>query len=310
MFVEIVEPKSLIEVDIWYKEKKRANGGKVSPEIAMEALSYTNNFANIKTILRNIEELKTTEEKRQFKEVIFSMINGRVSTPDTMMKMENIARECGFLDEFERKKIVCKGLAKSGISIYHEKYPRILKVATNEELVHNALDWDVVEGYMPDVLVCEDAESIDIPQGRLPSICIFPNARDVMLNEIKGIKQLRLKEGCVLNLEGMGVPGKVDLDKCRECQFNMCSFLNVDSASFREGADVVFYKCKFTPLRMDLSMCNSARFGGSDFRSTKSIKLKNGRMKENFKDNTAYSLECNITTLEEELRMRELQKSL
>jgi hypothetical protein len=61
---------------------------------------------------------------------------------------------------------------------------------------------------------------------------------------------------------------------------------------------------------MDLSMCNSARFGGSDFRSTKSIKLKNGRMKENFKDNTAYSLECNITTLEEELRMRELQKSL
>ena len=224
--------------------------------------------------------------------------------------MKNIAKECDFLDEFERYQRYCSTMAKNGGTVYHARYPRILKVATNEELVYNALDWAVVEGYMPDVLVCEDAECIDIAQGRLPSICIFPNARDVMLNEIKGIKQLRLKEGCVLTLEGMEVPGKVDLDKCRECQFNMCSFLNVDSASFREGADVVFYKCKLTPFRMDLSMCNSVRFGGSDFHSTKSIKLKNGRMKENFKDNTIYSLECNITTLEEELRMRELQKSL
>jgi hypothetical protein len=310
MYVEIVEPKGMIEVDIWIKEQRTANGDKISPEIAMKALSFTNNLANIKTILKNIELLKSTEEKKQFKQVIFSMLEGRVCTPDTIEKMKGIANECGFLDEFEKHKIYCNGLARSGVPIYHERYPRILKVATNRELVYNALDWAVVEGYMPDVLVCEDAECIDITQGRLPSVCIFPNAENVELYSIKGIKQLRLKEGCALTLEDMEVPNKVEFDKCKECKFNKCSFLNVDSASFREGADVVFYKCKLTPFRMDLSMCNSVRFGGSDFHSTKSIKLKNGRMKENFKDNTIYSLECNITTLEEELRMRELQKSL
>ena len=310
MYVEIVEPKGMIEVDIWIKEQRTANGDKISPKIAMKALSFTNNLANIKTILKNIELLKATEEKKQFKQVIFSMLEGRACTPDTIEKMKGIANECGFLDEFEKHKIYCNRLARGGVPIYHERYPRILKVATNEELVYNALDWAVVEGYMPDVLVCEDVECIDITQGRLPSICIFPNARDVMLNEIKGIKQLRLKEGCALTLEDMEVPGKVDLDKCRECQFNKCSFLNVDSASFREGADVLFYKCQSTPFRMDLSMCKSASFGGSDFYFTKSIKLKNERMREKFKNETMYPLECNITTLEEELRMRELQKSL
>ena len=310
MFIKITNPQSVHKVDKFIKDKRAENGGTISPEIAKEVLSFTNNYINIKFLLKEIKQLKDVEEKLKFKDVIFSMVADREYSDGSIEMMKDIAKECGFNDEFERYQRYCSTMAKNGGTVYHARYPRILKVATQKELVDNALDWAVVEGYMPDVLVCEDAECIDITQGRLPSVCIFPNARDVMLNEIKGIKQLRLKEGCVLTLEGMEVPGKVDLDKCRECQFNMCSFANVENVTFREGADVVFYKCKLTPFRMDLSMCNSVRFGGSDFHSTKSIKLKNGRMKENFKDNTIYSLECNITTLEEELRMRELQKSL
>lgn len=310
MFIEIDKPKNAIDVENWLKKQRESNGGYLSPKIVEEALSYTNNFANIKFILKEINRFKTKEEKLPFKNVIFSMVTNRECSDASIETMKNIAKECDFLDEFERYQRYCSTMAKNGGTVYHARYPHILKVATQKELVDNALDWAVVEGYMPDVLVCEDAECIDITQGRLPSVCIFPNARDVMLNEIEGIKQLRLKEGCVLTLEGMEVPGKVDLDKCRECQFNMCSFLNVDSASFREGAEVNFYKCTQMPFRMDLSRCNSASFGGSDFYRTKSIKLKNGRMKEKFRNDTISSLECNITTLEEELRMRELQNSL
>ena len=64
MFVEITEPKDVIEVDIWYKEKRKANGGKISPEIAMESLSYTNNFANIKFMLKDIESLENVKKHR------------------------------------------------------------------------------------------------------------------------------------------------------------------------------------------------------------------------------------------------------
>jgi hypothetical protein len=280
----------------------------------MKALSFTNNLANIKTILKNIELLKSTEEKKQFKQVIFSMLEGRACTPDTIEKMKGIANECGFLDEFEKHKIYCNGLARSGVPIYHERYPRILKVKTLKDLVNKTFSW--WEEKMQDVLICEETDDIhvcadtQILWDKLPSVCIFPNAENVELYSIKGIKQLRLKEGCALTLEDMEVPNKVEFDKCKECKFNKCSFLNVDSASFREGADVVFYKCKLTPFRMDLSMCKSASFGGSDFYDTKSIKLKNERMREKFKNETMYSLECNITTLEEELMMRELQNSL
>jgi hypothetical protein len=314
MFVDISEPKDVIEVDIWYKETRKANGNKISPEIAMEALSYTNNFANIKTILNDIEKLETLEEKMQFKEVIFSMIEGRASSDDSIKKMKNIAKECGFLEEFEKHKVYCNGLAKSSVPIYHERYPKILKVATEKELVDATNKWRDKE--IEDVLICEETDFIhdcadtEIHWDKLPSVCIFPNAEKVMLKEVKGIKQLRLKEGCALILENMVVPNKVEFDKCKECKFNKCSFVSVDSASFREGADVLFYKCKSTPFRMDLSMCKSASFGGSDFYDTKSIKLKNERMREKFKNETMYSLECNITTLEEELMMRELQNSL
>jgi hypothetical protein len=269
MYVEIVEPKGMIEVDIWIKEQRTANGDKISPKIAMKALSFTNNLANIKTILKNIELLKSTEEKKQFKQVIFSMLEGRACTPDTIEKMKGIANECGFLDEFEKHKIYCNGLARSGVPIYHERYPRILKVKTLKDLVNKTFSW--WEEKMQDVLICEETDDIhvcadtQILWDKLPSVCIFPNAENVELYRIKGIKQLRLKEGCALTLEDMEVPNKVEFDKCKECKFNKCSFVSVDSASFREGADVLFYKCKSTPFRMDLSMCKCASFGGSDF---------------------------------------------
>jgi hypothetical protein len=74
MFVDIINPKGVIETDILYKEKRKANGGKVSPEIAMEMLSYTNNFANVKVILKEIERLESKENRLAFKEFVLSCV--------------------------------------------------------------------------------------------------------------------------------------------------------------------------------------------------------------------------------------------
>lgn len=314
MFIEIDKPKNAIDVENWLKNQRESNGGFLSPEIVKEALSYTNNFANIKFMLKEINRFKTKEEKLPFKDVIFSMVTNRECSDASIETMKNIAKECDFLDEFERYQRYCSTMAKNGGTVYHARYPRILKVATQKELVDATYSWWDKE--IQDVLICEDSDSVVICAGgeilgdTLPSVCIFPNTKEIELYGIKGIKQLKLNDDSVISFEDMNIPNNVEFEKCKECRFNKCSFANVENVTFREGADVVFYKCTQMPFRMDLSRCKTVRFGGSDFSGVRSIVLKNAFEKNRFKENTIYSPECEILTHAEFLAMEQMQKGL
>ena len=309
MFVEITAPKGLIEMDIWYKEKRKANGGKVSPEIAMEALSYTNNFANIKFMLKDIESLETTEEKMKFKDVIFSMIEGRFSSADTIEKMRSIASECGFLDEFDKHRIYCNmQLKKGGFAslrrVYHNRFPKFCKISTLEELQEKAEFWGNNIDETPDVLICDVKGCIDLLGVDLPKYCDFSKASSVKLENVKGVENLKLKEDCDLMLAYMDVPKNVEFNKYKQCRFMHCRFVGCNRLSFKEGASCALYSCSNLPSNIDLSMCDSVYFSSLDLSGVKKVKLKDSAAKSKFKFAIDHYSDCIITTIDEECAMR------
>ena len=316
MFVEISEPKDVIEVDIWYKEKRKANGGKISPEIAMEALSYTNNFANIKFMLKDIESLENVEEKVKFKDVIFSMIEGRLSSADTIEKMRSIAKECDFLDEFEKHRIYCNmQLKKGGFAslrrVYHNRFPQFYKISTLEELLEKAEFWGNNIDETPDVLICDVRDNIEITKGRLPDICIFSKSKDVTFTQVAGMsKVVKLADDCVCKFLTMTVAKNVEFNKCKELVLFNCSLQNVKNFDLREDCELDLYNSRDLPKNMDLSMCGLINFNNASFKGVRKVRLKDSRDKSKLIGCACYFADCEIVTLEEEARMLKLKKEM
>ena len=316
MFVEISEPKDVIEVDIWYKEKRKANGGKISPEIAMEALSYTNNFANIKFMLKDIENLENVEEKVKFKDVIFSMIEGRLSSADTIEKMRSIASECGFLDEFDRHRVYCNmQLKKGGFTslgrVYHNTFPQFCKISTFEELQEKAEFWGNNIDKTPDVLICDVKDDIEITEGRLPDFCIFSKSKNLTFTQVKGMgKVVKLEDDCVCKFLTMSIGKNVEFNKCKELVLFNCSLQNVKNFDLRKDCELNLYNSRDLPKNMDLSMCRCVNFDNVSFASVEKVRLKDERDKGKLIGMACYFTGCEIVTLEEEARMLKLKKEM
>ena len=100
MFVKINEQKSAVEIDGLLKRKRNLNNGKLHPDVAMQALSHTNHFVNIKFIIKEINTL-SDEDKLGFKEFVLSAINGREHTPQNLKDLRKIAVIGGYAEEFD-----------------------------------------------------------------------------------------------------------------------------------------------------------------------------------------------------------------
>ncbi len=96
-FIEITNAKSVFNVDGFIKSSRNANGGYISPKIAMEALSKTNHYLNIKLLINEINRL-SPQERLEFKDFIGSALNGREHTKDNLDALLTLAEEVGVLD--------------------------------------------------------------------------------------------------------------------------------------------------------------------------------------------------------------------
>ena len=57
MFVEIENTSmNIYDIEKWINDTRKANGGVISPEFAMEVLSKTNYYGHIKKVLKELEE--------------------------------------------------------------------------------------------------------------------------------------------------------------------------------------------------------------------------------------------------------------
>ena len=298
MFVDIINPKGVIETDILYKEKRKANGGKVSPEIAMEMLSYTNNFANVKVILKEIERLESKENRLAFKEFVLSCVDGRCCSEQGYDLIKKIATEGGYIEELE-------GVDKKD-KVFHERFPRIYVAKSqrdldvlNEYLVYSAVqnDYDAkdfvdIKNY--DMLVVDADIDLKFSGINIPSYCDFSKSDKVDLN-LANIKYMALKDGVDLRLEGVYVPKYIDFTKCNKFIAKSCEFYHNEALRFRDGACVNLAESSSLPPVVDLSNCTYTGPGGfymTDWGRVETLIVKDEKMKkdilEHDYDNSAH----------------------
>ena len=98
MFVKIHNmDMSVIDIDGWIKRRRNENG--MSPEFAMEVLSKTNHYGNIKTVLNCIEKLPL-EEQIKYKEFVVSAVCYRETSKDTFDRLLKLAVDGGYENYF------------------------------------------------------------------------------------------------------------------------------------------------------------------------------------------------------------------
>ena len=98
MYIVIIDEKNPIEM--YNLLKKSVKEKTFSPKVGMEILSHTNNPVIIKELVNAIEVIDK-KERRKFKEVILSVVNGREQPLSVFEKCKKIAIEDDFMDNFD-----------------------------------------------------------------------------------------------------------------------------------------------------------------------------------------------------------------
>ena len=101
MFIPIEKNQGVTElsVDRLIKDSRDDEDG-FTPNDAIEVLRRTNHIANIKQVIKEINKLKTLEERLAFKDFVISAVDGRETSPETFDMLYMLAREGGYNKEF------------------------------------------------------------------------------------------------------------------------------------------------------------------------------------------------------------------
>ena len=284
MFVAIDnKDMDFLKVDAWINESRDNTGGKViSPELAMDVLSKTNHFANIKKVLTNIKKNSTTKEQLEpYKEFILSCVDGREMSDVAMASLREMAKVLG--EDFEKE----FDDANKNPKVYDKYECDRIVVKSEEEL--KALEGE-------NLRVLFDAETISL--------------RKCDLSKIESLKFRRMSHVFLTEIENL--PKDLDLSRCYEATISDCdleevniklqntykiSFISVNNLpkdlNVSKCADVTFYRCdleglnldfiysvnlngsKNLPKDLDFSKCSQIRLYGCDLEGL-DLKFKEG----------------------------------
>ena len=230
MFVAIEnEGMNAFQVDGWIKRARNENGGLISPKLAVEVLSKTNHFANIKMLMKNINKLPD-EEKKKYKDFVLACVDCREQTPETMETLRSLADVCGVLDEFEEVN------KKSKIYDEYELGKTVVVKSVDEFKKRRCGDLrDVTD--LKIYFDCDEVSSLG---------CDFDN-----------VVELRFAEGTDVQLKcAKNLPSKLDVSKCSKVNLSHCNLLHVTELSFAEGAEVDLSHSTNMPSKLDVSRCS------------------------------------------------------
>ncbi len=280
----------IFKIDEWINRTRDANGGVISPEFAMEILSKTNNFANIKKVLRNIRENYTTKEQLlPYKEFVLSCVDGREMSGEALASLQEMAKVCECEEEFEK----INGKTK----------------------VYNAKD---VKGRV----VCDIFEFKTAPSDGIPVFIDLSNARDRVRfadDDFSNVVGIKCKDGCKLEfknitnirknlvLEGASIakfrfcewqdssgrldligcsglhmhscenlPDDIDASSCKVVNFYAIDMSNFDKIKFGDDVDLTFNCCENMPEKLDLSFASDVGFVAVDLSKVKELKFRDG----------------------------------
>ena len=171
MFVAIDNKEmDFLSVDAWINDVRDNTGGKViSPELAMDVLSKTNHYANIKKVLTNIKKNCTTKEQLEpYKEFILSCVDGREMSDVAMASLREMAKVLG--EDFEKE---------------------------FEEVIKNP---KVYDKYECNIIVVKSAAELKALEGENLRVFFDADPVDLFRCDLYQIKELKFKDGAKVYL--------------------------------------------------------------------------------------------------------------
>ena len=280
MFVKIKEHKSAVEIDGFLKKSRNVNNGKLHPDVAMQALSHTNHFANIKFIIKEINTL-SDEDKLGFKEFVLLAINGREHTPQNLKDLRKLAVEGGYVEEFD--KVLESN--KNAISYPYDNFLMIgkySKYTAHKYGMFKAEDYDALEDgvdlskYKTVMIVYPDyrSESVGCREEfvfsgediKLPKKIILKNIDTVKF--CASVDMANVKEiVCDNNLDifdTQNLSSDIAIDCGRDLYIGQADLTDFERIKIREGNNVLFFDITGFPSNLDISKCYKARFHKCD----------------------------------------------
>ena len=278
MFV-IIDNKdmSVTDVDTWIKTTRDDNGGVISPGFAMEILSKTNFYGNIKKVLGHIKvKCKTKKEVLPYQKFLLSCVDEREMSDLAMADLRELADLCDCRKELEEinkkpkfyKKDDCKNIikakAKSKLDMFRLEGKKFCVLWEQESAYLNLCD---LTGYK-----IKFKEGMRLKMARavgLQGIWDFSPCSEVDLSNASGLN------------------GVLDFSSCCKVDLHGSYLVNVEGFKFGEGAEVNLRKAYPLPETLDLSMCAKADMTGCNLEKVKLIKFKDKEQEKEFMQDTS-----------------------
>ena len=214
MFVEIENADmNVFDVDTWINTVRDANGGIISPELAMDVLKKTNHYGHIKKILKNIKKACSDENEKlvadkvlAYNEFILSCVDGREMSPQAMDMLQELADVLGneFKDKLEK--------AKEGWKYYKK----------------DCCDNTVWVG-------CDrDYEKINNTEEKIIIFYGYAEGDVILYKSIIDAKEIKFREGAkVLLDEATIICDVLDLSMCSQVSTQACDLCMTDAIKFK-----------------------------------------------------------------------------
>ena len=286
MFVPIDNvDMGVFKVDEWINHTRDASEGKlISPEFAMEILSKTNNFANIKKVLKNIRDNCTTKEQLMpYKEFILSCVDEREMSGEAMASLQEMARVCDCEEEFEK--------ANAKPKFYKKKDCDNARVVRTKDEIDSLFGSDVKAYFDMDEVFLEDVSLYNVKglkfkensKVKLRFLMFEPDIIDVSRCSKVIIENCTLKENMkfrddadvLLGLAG-DLPKDLDVSNCAKVTLYSCSAGNIEEFKLKEGGEFYMSSVCSVPEKMDLSNCSKVEIKSCDLGKVKELKFREG----------------------------------
>ena len=252
MFVDLTDNKmNAHDIDALIKRERDANDGVLSPEFAMDILSKTNHFANIKKLVKTIKEKCTdetgvlnSEQVLPYKEFILSCVDCREMSDAALKDLGEMADACGIRAEFDEN---------------HKKGK-----------LFNTTDCQVVEVYS-----LEDLDKA-LNTGKLIIADIYTGSSvtDIMDKDFSRVRKLRVSSNrpiCLIDVKNL--PPDMDFSNCDFVDIRNSDFSRVNSFCVKNKSCVKMVDCTNIKGRWDLSKVFELHLSGSDFSKAEELKL-------------------------------------
>lgn len=255
------EEITAIVVDTWLR--KARNDG-FSLEKAMQVLKWSNNYSNIKQVVKEINKLDTVEKRLIYKEFVLGAVNRRETSKESYAMLRALAVEGRYEKEFDELNAKQKiyGIRDCGFKtamIYHSDF-----------MVEDFSDYDSI------IFDCKMSRNFPLHSIKFPKHVCFLQDKELFLHQsFEDIEKLVVLEADKIKISG-SLPKEVWFGNCKDIDLSEADLSKVEEMPFVEGTEVTFYKngyrtkTKF-PKVLDLRGVDSINFSDCDLDGCENI---------------------------------------